>query len=99
MVMIKRGRPKQTDSTDQSSKFIRTIEYKDGCIVLWYFDLNKSKNGPVEIIIEYPKTYITFEEEQEQIPLSKRKYLNPNNGKWVAYARACVLGLVDKKNK
>lgn len=97
--MIQRGRPKQSNPEEQPSKFVKEIKYNDGCKVIWSFDLNKTKKGPIEINIEYPPNYSTFEEEQEQIPLSKRKYLNPNNGKWVAYQRACVLGLVEKKNK
>jgi len=97
--MSKRGRPKTLQSEDNPTKFIREITYSDGVKQFWTYDLEKRCNGPVKVEITYPTNYSTFEEEQEQIPVSQRKYLNPNNGKWVAYARACVLGLVDKKNK
>jgi hypothetical protein len=95
--MIKRGRPKQIVPEIQPSKFNKKIKYDDGCTISWIFDLNITKKGPIEITIEYPKTYITFEEEQEHIPATKRKYLNPHTGKWVTYARGLALGLIDKK--
>jgi hypothetical protein len=67
--------------------------------VSWTYDLSKRKSGPLQVELHYPKDYTTFEEKQEEIPLTQRKYLSPHTGKWVGYARACVLGLVDKKNK
>jgi hypothetical protein len=97
--MSKRGRPPSTNPEEQPTKFTREIVFSDGVKQFWTYDLDKRKNGPTKVEITYPTNYSTFEEEQEQIPASQRKYLNPNNGKWVAYQRACVLGLVDKKNK
>jgi len=44
--------------------------------------------------ISYPSTYVSFDDEQAELPPTQRKYLNPNNGKWVAYGRAKQLGLI-----
>jgi len=95
--MSKRGRPPKSISSteEQSTKFTREITYSDGVKQFWTYDLDKRRNGPVKVEITYPTNYSTFEEEQEQIPVSKRKYLNPNTGKWVAYGRAKQLGLTD----
>ena len=51
-------------------------------------------NGPIKVDISYPNAYVSFEEEEEKLPASKRKYLNPNNGKLVGYFRAKQLGLI-----
>ena len=93
--MSKRGRPPSINSEEQPTKFTREITYSDGVKQFWTYDLEKRKNGPTKVEITYPTNYSTFEEEQEQIPASKRKYLNPHTGKWVAYGRAKQLGLTD----
>jgi hypothetical protein len=97
--MIKRGRPIETKPEEQSTKFTREYISSDKVKQVWTYDLNKFKRGPISVDVHYPSNYISLEEEEEKLPISKRKYLNPNNGKWVAYQRACVLGLVEKKNK
>jgi hypothetical protein len=97
--MSKRGRPIETKPEEQSTKFTREYISLDKVKQVWTYDLNKFKRGPISVDIHYPSNYISLEEEEEKLPISKRKYLNPNNGKWVAYQRACVLGLVEKKNK
>lgn len=93
--MSKRGRPPSINPEEQSTKFTREITHSDGVKQFWTYDLEKRRNGPIKIEITYPTSYSTFEEEQEQIPVSKRKYLNPHTGKWVAYGRAKQLGLTD----
>ena len=66
----------------------------------WYYDTNRTTNGPVKVDISYPKGYDfrTFEEklhdENKKVPLTKRKYLNPANDKLVGYARARALGII-----
>lgn len=93
--MSKRGRPKSSQPKDNPTHFTRDIIYNDGVKVSWTYDLSKRKSGPLKVELYYPKDYTTFEEEQEEIPLSKRKYLNPNTGKWVGYGRGKQLGLVN----
>jgi hypothetical protein len=44
--------------------------------------------------MEYPKGTKTFEQMQELLPKTRRRYLNPETGKDVAYTRAKELGLV-----
>ncbi len=76
----------------------RTINYDDGTIGIWKYDLSKSKNGPYEVEIIYPKGYKHQDEiiikEQSNLPLTKRMFLNPINGKMVGYFRAKNLGLI-----
>lgn len=93
--MSKRGRPASINPEEQATKFTREIVHSDGVKQFWTYDLEKRPNGPIKVEITYPTNYSTFEEEQEQIPLSKRKYLNPHTGKWVAYGRAKQLGLIN----
>jgi hypothetical protein len=44
--------------------------------------------------MEYPKGTKTFEQIQEALPKTKRRYLNSETGKDVAYTRAKELGLI-----
>jgi hypothetical protein len=97
--MSKRGRPIETKPEEQSTKFTREYISSDKVKHVWTYDLNKFKRGPISVDIHYPSNYVSLEEEEEKLPISKRKYLNPNTGKWVSYARAYVLGLIEKKNK
>jgi hypothetical protein len=60
---------------------------------VWWF-IRKNPNGPYETIMEYPKGTKTFEQMQELLPKTRRRYLNPETGKDVAYTRAKELGLV-----
>jgi hypothetical protein len=92
--MSKRGRPKSSRQDDNPIKFTREIIYEDGVKLLWTYDLSKRKFGPIKVEIAYPSSYNTFEEEQELLPMSKRKFLNLNTGKWVSYGRAKQLGLI-----
>jgi hypothetical protein len=77
-----------------------TREYKDytGCRTVWTYDLKKNPHGPLNVEKFYPKDYnseMEVDETNENLPKTKRKYLNPENGKLVAYTRAKVLGLID----
>ena len=44
--------------------------------------------------ITYPKDYKDFDETQDNLPKTKRMYVNPKNGKLVKFFRAKQLGLV-----
>jgi hypothetical protein len=99
--MSKRGRPSKqqietaaAEALVSSTKFERHYTNEDGSIQIWKFDLKKNPNGPYETILEYPKGTKTFEQLQSELPKTKRKYLNPKNGKYVNYLRAKQLGIV-----
>lgn len=55
-------------------------------------------NGIKSVEIEYPKGYLEAfnkkQKHQDNLPKTKRLYLNPATGKDVSYARARSLGLV-----
>jgi hypothetical protein len=57
------------------------------------------KGQLLEVRIDWDKTYLkkykTDIEYQESLPKSKRQYLNPENGKFVGYARAKSLGFFE----
>ena len=95
----KRGRPSKQDQIEiqesQLTKWERTYNNEDGSIQIWKFDMKKNQNGPYEITIEYPKGTKTFEQLQEALPKTKRKYYNPNTGKYVNYLRAKQLGIAN----
>jgi len=94
-----RGRPKENNKP-QEGKYKRVYHSEDGTKMTWYYDTNRTTNGPVKVDISYPKGYDfrTFEEklrdENKKIPLTKRKYLNPANDKLVGYTRARALGII-----
>jgi hypothetical protein len=77
-----------------SIKFERTFINEDGSTDIWKYDMNKNPNGPYETITSYPKGTKTFEQIQEALPKTKRRYLNPENGKEIGFTRAKELGLV-----
>lgn len=90
---MKKGRPIEKTIEDQPRKFIRTVKFKDGCIQKWHYNLDKMPNSPILVEMFYPKGYFPKEKE-ENLPKTKRKYLNPKTGKKVNYLRAKQLGLV-----
>ena len=99
--MAKRGRPSKqqveaasAEALATSTKFERRYKSEDGSVEVWKFDMRKNPNGPYETIMEYPKGTKTFEQLQEALPKTKRRYLNPLTGKEVAYTRAKELGLI-----
>ena len=98
-VTSKRGRPVEAKVSDNPEKYTREVVHEDGVKQTWSYDTSISMNGPIKVDISYPSSYVSSEEIEEQLPASKRKYLNPHNGKLVGYARGLALGLVDKKDK
>lgn len=67
---------------------------KDGIKHIWKYDWTKNPvNGIVETEIVYPKDYDDTLPDDNSLPLTKRTWLNPANGKYVSYGRACQLGL------
>lgn len=90
---LKAGRPSETKIEDQPRKFTQTYTDEEGYSQTWHYDLDKSPNGPMMVEIFYPEGYFK-DEDKENLPKTKRKYLNPANGKMVAYTRAKELGLI-----
>jgi hypothetical protein len=100
-----RGRPsidKDQQQVDQFKANIFTKDFKnaDGTVDRWYFDLNRYPRGAYktemdifnkEPMPENKKVVVN----QEDLPKTKRQYINPNNGKLVGYTRARMLGLID----
>ena len=78
-----------------SIKFERHYVDEDGSVEVWKYDIRKNPNGPYETAMEYPKGTKTFEQMQELLPKIKRRYLNPETGKDVAYSRAKELGIIN----
>jgi hypothetical protein len=103
---MSRGRPKIHFENDAPPprQFERIFVNDDGTIDVWKYDLDIWENGPIEtVVIGETKAIISdkkgnkqheIDETDESIPRSKRKYLNPANGKLVGYTRAYNLGLI-----
>jgi hypothetical protein len=93
---MSRGRPKTIliEPIIQSDKFERVYIDVDGTKQVWKYDLTKSKYNPYETTIEYPKGTKSFEQVQELLPKTKRKYIHSGNGKIINYQRAKELGIV-----
>ena len=61
--------------------------------------LYNDKGQLLEVRLDWDKAYLKKYkadiEYQESLPKSKRQYLNPENGKFVGYARAKALGFFE----
>ncbi len=88
-------------------KFERAFKNADGTTSVWYYDYSKFTNGPYRVEIgygkdeNYNKPFSDADADEPRdtsndtsIPLTKRKWTNPANGKLVAYTRARELGLI-----
>jgi hypothetical protein len=90
----RRGRPSISTIEDKPTKFTREYKNDDGSTEIWFFDSKITQNGPVSVEIKHAKKYKSFEEEQAELPLTKRQFFNKANGKYVGYARAKALGIL-----
>lgn len=88
----------------EDTKFEKKYPNGDGTSDVWKYDHSITKNGPVSVEVNVPdgsfKKQVIEEEKTEQVdneslPKTQRKYLNPANGKMVGYARAKSLKLID----
>ena len=86
-----RGRPAINDTP--ILKYTQVFEDEDSGKQIWIYDKTKNPFGPISVEIKYPKDYKTFDEEQEQLPATKRKYCT-EKGNWVGYQRAKALGII-----
>lgn len=92
--MGKRGRPALIPIEEKPTKYTKEYKNEDGSKDIWYFDNTITQNGPVRVEIGYAKNSKSFEEEQAELPLTKRKFFNKENGKYVGYTRAKALGIL-----
>lgn len=90
-----RGRPVTIIQEEKPVKYERFFDNHDGVTEVWKYDLNKQPNGPIQVDITYSKENIKEskvkekkeEQDQSNLPKSKRKYINPINGKECGYTR------------
>jgi hypothetical protein len=87
-------------------KYSREFKNADGTASTWFYDTERFPNGPYRVEIGYAKDTDydkVFEEEYDEdkdtstdisVPITKRRWTNPANGKLVGYTRAKNLGLV-----
>jgi hypothetical protein len=68
----------------------QNINFEDGVKM----NITYKGNRMTSVELDYPSGYKTFEEEQEELPITKRKYLNEETGDWVGYGRAKQLGII-----
>ena len=92
--MNKRGRPALISIEDKPTKYTREYISEDGSSEIWRFDTNVTQNGPISVEMKHAKKYKSFEEEQAELPLTKRQFFNEANGKYVRYTRAKALGIL-----
>lgn len=78
-------------------KFKKEIVYSDDVSSdVWVFN---EKGQLLEVKIDWDKAFLKKYkadiEYQESLPKTRRQYLNPENGKYVGYARAKALGFFE----
>lgn len=81
------------------NKLVKTFTCETTGIKITYtYRTDSVTSGIEKSEIDYPKAYLDqFAKEQQRLdnlPKTKRLYLNPATGKEVSYARARALGLV-----
>ena len=76
---------------------IKEFKRDDGSKSIWHYDPEKARYGPWKVEIEYAT--LSFEEEQELLPLKKRKYKHPETEKLLSYKRALSAGLITSDGK
>jgi len=92
--MSKLGRPKENKSEDNPRQFVREHLSVDGKRNIWTYDLDKQPYGPVSVEIIYPPGYKCDAEIEDELPITKRTFWNPDTETFVGYGRAKQLGLV-----
>jgi hypothetical protein len=53
-----KGRPPKVIIEEAPRKFVRTFRYKDGSYSEWHYDLDIYPDGPLEVEIFYPDSYV-----------------------------------------
>jgi hypothetical protein len=92
--MAKRGRPK-SEPKEEVTKYTQVVKHDDGAVTTWYWDksIRPFNEGPIKTVTKWPKGYLDFEQMQELLPRTKRKYML-DDGRIVGYARAKALGFI-----
>ena len=91
---MSRGRPKLAEEVPPPRQYTRMFDNGDGSTETWHYNLDKFSNGPFKVDIKYSTNHLTFEEINEALPITKRRYYNPANQKYIGYGRAKQLGLL-----
>ena len=81
------------DPLEVKEKFTRVVKHDDGSVTTWYYDYSKTKLGPIKTETKYPKGMLDWEQIQESLPKTKRKYAL-DDGRIVGYTRAKELGVI-----
>lgn len=88
----------QTTNDEKPRKWEVRYKNADNTDMIWKYNLDIRDNGPVEVEVIYPKQFKSqheiMEVENNNLPLTKRKYFNEANGKMVGYTRAKNLGII-----
>ena len=90
--MAQRGRPKDTP-VEEIIKYTQVVKHNDGAVTTWYWDKSISIDGPLKTVTKWPKGALDFEQVQEALPKTKRKY-SLDDGRIVGYTRAKALGFI-----
>jgi len=90
--MAKRGRPVE-EPKEEKVKFTQVFKYDDGTVMTWYWDKSIRTDGPIKTVTKWPKGALDFEQINEALPKTKRKYAL-DDGRIVGYTRARELGFI-----
>jgi hypothetical protein len=91
--MAQRGRP-TLEIKETPTKFTREFVDNEGVKSIWKYDLNITTTGPISVEQVYPKTWKSWEELNNALPITKRMFLNEQTGGLVSYGRAKQLGII-----
>jgi len=75
-------------------KYTQVFKTSDGIKTTWVWDKSIASKGPVSVEIDYPKNFKNFEEEQEELPATKRQYFDEVEGYYVGYQTAKRKGII-----
>ena len=90
--MAKRGRPKDSP-IEEIIKYTHVVKHSDGAVTTWYWDKSIRTEGPIKTETKWPKGMLDWEQTQELLQKTKRKYAL-DDGRIVGYTRAKELGVI-----
>lgn len=84
--------PPNFDEVQETTRqFNRLYKNDDGTASVWVYNLDIFPNGPISVEIFYPKNYKHVYQDDEvdesNLPISKRTFIHPINGKTITYSR------------
>ena len=92
--MDKPGRPKEGKLDGNPRQFVRERLFENGRRSIWTYNLDKQPYGPISVEIIYPPGYICDADIEDELPITKRTFWNPETETFVGYGRAKQLKLV-----